>query len=130
MTAHRVLWINASSTAVSAVAMLAARAILPPVFGLETPLVLDLVAIVFLAYAAAIAFAASRSTIDSRILFAFAAADGACAIASAAALVLFWPQLTIVGRLLLIALGLTVEVFAALQYRLGTMEASRAARVV
>lgn len=117
MTPHRILQVNALSTAVSAVALLAARGILPRFFGLASPLLLDAIAIGFLVYAGALALAAARRPVHRPALMAFAIADAAWVVGSAAALVLFWPQLDPLGRLLIIAVALVVEVFATLQYR-------------
>ncbi len=117
MNAHRILQINALSTSMSAIAMLVARGVLYPLFGLESPLLLDVVAVAFLVYAAALVVAARRRPVDPQALIVFSIADGAWVVASAIALLLFWPQLHVFGRVLIIAVALIVEVFATLQYR-------------
>ena len=117
MTAHRILQLNGSATALSALAMLATRGILPSLFGLDAPIVLDVVAVAFLAYAAALFVAAARTPVSSRTMMAFTAADAAWVVGSAIVLILFWPQFAPLGRLLIIAVALVVEAFATLQYR-------------
>jgi hypothetical protein len=117
MTPHRILQINALATAASAVALLAGRGILPRFFGLSSPLLLDIVAVGFLIYAGALALTAARRPVQSQALMAFAIADAAWVVGSAVALLMFWPQLEPLGRILIIAVALVVEVFATLQYR-------------
>ena len=94
MTSNRILQINATATAATGLAMLAARGFLPPLFGLGSPLLLDLIAIFFLAYAAGLFFFAARPQVERSALLAFAAADGAWVVGSAVVLLMFWPQLT------------------------------------
>ncbi len=60
MTSNRILQINATATAATGLAMLAARGFLPPLFGLGSPILLDLIAIFFLAYAAGLLYFAAR----------------------------------------------------------------------
>jgi hypothetical protein len=117
MTSHRILQLNAVLTAATAVGMLAARGILPALFGLDAPLLLDAIAVGLLAYAGALAVAAHRRPIARQTLLAFTVADLVWVAASAIVLVLFWPELTGVARLLIIAVALVVEVLATLQYR-------------
>lgn len=117
MTSNRILQINATATAVTGLAMLAARGILPPFFGLDSPLLLDLTAIFFLVYAGVLFLAASRSQVERPTLLAFAAADGAWVVGSAVVLLAFWAQLTPVGRVLIVGVAIVVDVFAMLQYR-------------
>ena len=116
MNANRILQLNATATAATAVAMLATRQVLYPFFGLATPLLLDVVAIGFLAYAAVLALAASRAHVERNTLLAFTAADALWVAASAVALVLFWGDLTVIGRALVIAVAVVVELFATLQF--------------
>jgi uncharacterized membrane protein YdbT with pleckstrin-like domain len=101
----------------SALAMLAARGILPSLFGLDSPILFDVIAVAFLAYAAALFVAAARTPVSARTMTAFTAADVAWVVGSAIALILFWPQLAPLGRLLIIVVALIVEAFATLQYR-------------
>lgn len=117
MTARQILSLNASATTVTAVAMLVARDLLAPRFGLSTPWLLDLTAVAFLVYAAALAFAATRRPVPREALLAFAAIDAAWVALSAVVVVLYWPALTPIARALIIAVALIVEVFATLQYR-------------
>jgi hypothetical protein len=117
MTSHRILQLNAISTAACGVAMLAARGTLHSLFGLDSPALLDVLAIGLLAYAAMLAFAAYRRPVSRQALIVFTIADGLWVVASAIVLVLFWTQLAPVARLLVIAVALTVEVFATLQLR-------------
>ena len=117
MTAHRILHLNAISTAACAAAMLAGRGFLHALFGLGSPILLDFIAVVFLLSAAALVAAARRRPVERRALIAFAIADAAWVVGSAIVLVLFWPQLTPVGRLLILAVALAVEAFAFLQFR-------------
>ena len=117
MQAERILQLNASATAVSALAMLAARGILPSLFGLSSPLLFDVIAVAFLAYAGALFVAAARRPVSARTMMMFTAADAAWVVGSAIVLVLYWAQLTPIARFLVIAVALAVELFASLQYR-------------
>jgi hypothetical protein len=117
MTSHRILQLNAISTAACAVGMLATRGTLHSLFGLGAPFLLDAVAIGLLAYAWALAVAARRRPVDRQILMAFTIADAVWVAASAIVLLLFWGELTPLARLLVIAAGLVVDVFAMLQFR-------------
>lgn len=120
MNPHRLLRANALSTAACAVVMLAARDTLSRMFGLESPFLLDVLAIGLLAYAAALALTARVTIISRGALLAFAAADAAWVAGSAVVLVAFWSQFTWPARLLVIAVGLVVEMFATLQFRVAT----------
>ena len=117
MTSNRILQINATATAATGLAMLAARPFLPPLFGLASPMLLDLTAIFFLVYAAVLFLAAARPRVERPALLAFAAADGAWVVGSAVVLLMFWPQLTPIGRVLIIGVALVVDAFAMLQFR-------------
>ena len=117
MTARQILLFNAVATAVSAVVMLATRDILAPLFGLGTPLLLDAVAIGFLAYAGVIAVAARSNPVSRGALLSFAAADAAWVVLSAAILLLFWADLTPIARTLIIAVALCCAVASTLQFR-------------
>lgn len=117
MTSNRILQINATATAATGLAMLAARGFLPPLFGLGSPLLLDLIAIFFLVYAAGLLYFAARPQIERSALLAFAAADGAWVAGSAVILLMFWPQLTPIARVLIIAVAVVVDAFAMLQFR-------------
>ncbi len=117
MTAHRILRINAAFTAASAVAMLALRGSMYPLFGLETPVLLDITALGLLGYAAALVFTTRAPAVDKRALMAFAIADAAWVVGSALVLLFFWGQLTPLGRVLIIVAALAVEVFATAQFR-------------
>jgi hypothetical protein len=117
MTSYRILELNAVSTAACAVAMFGTRRILHPLFGLDAPILLDVVALGLLAYAGALAFAARRQPVSRQALMAFTVADAVWVVASAIVLVMFWGQLAPLARLLVIAVALVVEVFATLQFR-------------
>lgn len=117
MTASRILQLNAVSTAACGVGMLATRGTLHTLFGLDSPILLDLIAIGLLVYAGALAFAAARRPVTRHVLLAFTVADGLWVAASIVVLLVFWGQLTPVARSLIIAVGLAVEVFATLQFR-------------
>jgi hypothetical protein len=117
MTAHRILLLNAVSTAACAVGMLLARGTLYSLFGLDTPMFLDVLAMGFLVYAGALTFAATRSTVNRSTLMAFTIADALWVGASAVVLLTFWGQLTTVAHLLVISTALIVEIFATLQFR-------------
>ena len=116
MTSHRILQLNAVSTAACGVGMLATRGTLHSFFGLDTPTLLDLLALGLLVYAGALAFAA-RQPVTRQVLMAFTVADALWVVASAIVLLLFWGQLAAVARLLILAVALVVEVFATLQFR-------------
>jgi hypothetical protein len=117
MTPHRILQVNALCTAASALGLLATRGTLPGLFGLNGPLLLDVVAAGFFAYAGALALAAKRQPVSRQALITFAVADAAWVVGSAVALAVFWPELAPVGRVLTIAVAVVVEAFAPLQFR-------------
>lgn len=117
MTPPRILQLNAVSTAACALGMLATRGTLHSLFGLDAPMLLDVIAAGLLAYAGALAFAAHRRPVSRQALMVFTVADAIWVVASAIVLVLFWGQLAPLARLLVIAVALVVEVFATLQFR-------------
>jgi hypothetical protein len=117
IASHRILQLNALSTAACAVSMLATRSVLPPLFGLESPMPLDILAVSLLAYAGALAVAAARQPVTRLALMAFTFGDTLWVVASAIVVILFWTELAPIARLLVIAAALVVEVFATLQYR-------------
>jgi hypothetical protein len=117
MTSHRILQLNAASTAACAAAMLVARGQLHGFFGLQSPILLDILALGFLAYAAALGLAAHRRPVSRAALMFFTIADAIWVGASVVVLLLFWGQLTPIARLLVVAVGLVVEIFATLQFR-------------
>jgi len=117
MTSHRILQLNAVSTAACAVGMLVTRGTLYSFFGLGAPILLDVLAIGLLAYAGALALAAARQPVTRQALMAFTVADGLWVAASVVVLLLFWGQLASVARFLIIAVRLVVEIFATLQFR-------------
>ena len=92
MTSHRILQLNAVSTAACAVAMLVTRGTLCSFFGLPAPILLDVLAIGFLVYAGALAFAAQREPVSRRALMAFTVADGLW-VAASIVMLLFWVSL-------------------------------------
>jgi hypothetical protein len=115
MTPHRILGLNALATAGCALGMLATRGTLYTLFGLETPVLLDVLAVGLLGYAGLL-WLATRRPISRQTLMTFTAADALWVVASAMVLVLFWGQFDAIARLLVIAVALVVEVFATLQY--------------
>jgi hypothetical protein len=117
MTSHRILQLNAVSTAACAFGMLATRGSLHTFFGLDTPKLLDVLAIGLLVYAGALAFAAARQPVTRQALVAFTVADGLWVAASVIVLLVFWGHLAAVARFLIVAVGLVVEIFATLQFR-------------
>ena len=117
MTAHRVLQLNGSATAISALAMLATRGVLPPLFGLSSPVLFDVIAVAFLVYAGALFAAAARRPVSAKTMMVFTAADAVWVVGSAIVLMVYWAQLAPVARVLVIAVALVVELFASLQYR-------------
>jgi hypothetical protein len=122
MTSQRILQLNAVSTAASALVMLATRSTLHTLFGLETPILLDGVAVAFLIYAGIVGIAAARQPVSRAALMAFSVADGLWVVASVIVLLAFWSQLTPVGRFLIIGVGVVVEVFATIQFRAARTE--------
>jgi CHASE2 domain-containing sensor protein len=117
MTAHRILQLNAAATAACGARMLAARGVLPPLFSLESPVLFDILAIGLLAYAAALAVAASRRPVSRPVLMAFTVADAAWVVGSAILLLLFWGNLAPIARILVAVVAAAVELFALLQFR-------------
>lgn len=75
MTSHRILQLNAISTAACAAGMLVTRGTLYTFFGLDTPLLLDVLAVGLLAYAAALGLAAVRQPVTRQALMAFTVAE-------------------------------------------------------
>jgi hypothetical protein len=117
MTSHRILQLNAISTAACALVMLVTRGALHPLFGVDTPVLLDVLAVGFLAYAGALGAAAHWRPVKRGALMAFTIADAIWVGASAIVLLLFWNQLAPLARLLIIAVAFVVDVFAMLQFR-------------
>jgi hypothetical protein len=117
MTSHRILQLNAVSTAACGVGMLATRENLPPLFGLNGPMLLDLVAVGLLLYAGLLAAAAYWRPVTRQALIAFTVADALWVAASVIVLLLFWADFASIARFLVIAVALVVEVFATLQFR-------------
>lgn len=117
MTPNRILQLNAVITAVSALAMLAARPYLYPLFGLASPLWLDVAAIVFIVYAIALVAAARRAVVPRGVLWAFTIGDGTCCAVSLLLLVAFWTDFTPIARALVAVTAIVVDGFAMAQYR-------------
>lgn len=90
MTPHHILYVNAIATALCAIGMLATRGLLHPLFALDSPLLLDALAIGLLVYAGVVATATRRDAIDRPTLISFAIVDALWVAGSAVALVLFW----------------------------------------
>jgi hypothetical protein len=116
LTARRAVLIDAAVTTASAVLLLAARTMLYPFFGLTSPLLLDLVAAAFIAYAAIITLVARRNVISRTALLTVVGANAAYVVGSIVLLGMFWGQLHPVGRALIFAVAMVVEAFAALQF--------------
>ena len=117
MKSHRILQLNAASTAACGLLMLATRGALSSLFGLDSPVLLDILAVGFLAYGGALAVAAHRQPVSREALMAFTVADAMWVVVSAVVLLVFWGQFTPVARFLVIAVALVVDVFATLQFR-------------
>lgn len=117
MTTHKILQLNALITAVSAVAMLLARPVLYPLFGLSSPMWLDVATIVFIVYAAALVLAANRPIVQRAALVAFTIGDSLCFLAGLVLLVAFWADFTPLGRVLIAMTTIVVDVFAMAQFR-------------
>jgi hypothetical protein len=117
MNARRILQLNAAATAACAVGMLAGRGILPSLFGLDSSLLLDSIAVALLAYAGALAFAAERGQVSRATMMFFTVADAVWVVGSAVVLVAFWTELAALARVLVIAVAVVVEAFALLQFR-------------
>jgi hypothetical protein len=116
LTAHRIVLTNAAATAASGVLMLASRAMLYPYFGLGSPLLLDAIAIGFIAYAGIMLIAARQPMLSRATLLALAAADASWVVFSAGVLIVFWSALDPIGRAMIVAVALVVEAFATLQF--------------
>ena len=117
MTAHRILQMNATATAVCALGLLAGRTVLFPLFGLTSPALLDVTAVALIAYAGALAIVAARRPVGRGALLLFTAADGAWVVGSALVLLLFWADLAPIARVLIVAVAVAVDAFAMLQFR-------------
>jgi hypothetical protein len=116
LTARHAILVDAAATTATAVLMLASRILLHPYFGLASPILLDAVAVAFIAYAAIIALAAMRPVISRATLLTIAGANAAYVVASIALLAMFWGELHPVGRGLIAAVAVAVELFATLQF--------------
>ena len=116
LTAHRAVLIDSAATITTAGLMLATRSVLFPFFGLSSPWLLDLTAAGFIVYAAVIGLAAARPAISRTTLMTVAGANVAYVVGSLAVLVTFWSELHPIGRGLIVAVALAVEVFATLQF--------------
>jgi hypothetical protein len=116
MTPHRILNLNAVSTAACALGMLITRGMLYPLFGLTSPILLDVIAIGLLGYAAALAYSARQQPVTRSALIFFTAVDALWVAASAVVLLVWWNELAIAARVLVVAVALAVEVFATLQF--------------
>lgn len=117
MTANRLLQLNAVITAVCAAGMLAARPYLYPLFGLSSPLWLDVATAVFIVYAVALGAAASRHRVPRAALWAFTISDGMCFVLGLLLLVMFWSELTPIARLLLVMTTIVVDGFSIAQFK-------------
>ena len=117
MTSHRILQLNAMTSAACALGMLATRGVLHPLFGLDAPILLDVLAVGLLAYAGALAFSAQRQPVSRQVLILYTVGDLLWVAGSALVLLLFWTQLAPLARLLIVAAAAVVEVFATLQFR-------------
>jgi len=127
MTARRILQFNAVTTLACAIAMIAGRKVLYPWFGLDSPTVIDGLAVAFVAYAGAMFSASRRRPVERRALMPFAIADWTWVAASGLVLLLYWNQVAPAGRLLLIVVGVAVDVFATVQFRVARSPLARAA---
>jgi hypothetical protein len=119
MTSNQILQLNALSTAASAVGMLVFRSSLYRLFGADSPVLFDVIAIGLLLYAGALVFVARTPLVGRRALMAFTFADGLWVAGSVLVLLLFWNELTPLARVLVIAAAVVVDVFAMLQFRSG-----------
>ena len=117
MTPQHILRLNAVSTAACAIGMLATRPFLYSLFGLDTPILLDVLAVGLWGYALALTIAAHRQPVSRLALMIFTAGDALWVVGSVFVLVLFWTQLTPLARVLVIAVAAVVEVFTTLQFR-------------
>ena len=117
MTPNQILQLNAFTTAASAIGMLAFRGTLYRLFGADSPVLFDVIAVGLLLYAGALIVAARAPRVHRRALMAFTGADALWVAGSAIVLLLFWNQITPLARVLVIAAALIVDVFAMLQFR-------------
>ena len=117
MTPHRILNLNALSTAACAAGLVLTRGWLYTLFGLGAPLLLDLIALGLFGYAVALASVARRPPVSRQALLVFTAADVVWVAVSAIVLVLFWSDVAPIARVLIVACALVVEVLATLQFR-------------
>ena len=116
LTAHTAVLIDAAATAATALLIIAARGMLYPYFGLDSPMVLDITAAAFIVYAAIIALVAKQPVISRTTLMTIVTANVAYVVASMALLVMLWAEMHAVGRTLVVAVALAVEAFAMLQF--------------
>jgi hypothetical protein len=117
MTAHRLLQLNALSTAACALVMVATRGLLHTQFGLSSPWLLDMLAGGLFVYAAAMALAAWKRPVARPALLAFTVADAAWVLGSAVILFAFWNDFAPLARVAVVLVAVVVEIFATLQFR-------------
>lgn len=117
MTPQNILGLNGWATTGCAVVLLALRQSLPREFGLSGPMVTDMLAVGLFVYAVALLSTARRRSVSRTALLAFTAGDVAWVVGSAVVLLVAWEGMSATGRVLVVAVALAVELFAALQYR-------------
>jgi hypothetical protein len=116
MTPARILQFDALASAGCALALIVAGAWLAPHFGLASPALLQSVGVALLGYVALLVWTSRRPAIERSQLLAFAAADVLWVVGSAALLVLFWGEMTVLARTLIVAVALVVEAIGVLKY--------------
>jgi hypothetical protein len=117
MRAQRILQLDAAVAVGSGLAMLITRNVLYTLFGLGTPLLLDVIAIGLLGYGVALIQASRKPSAPRSTLMTFVAADITWVLASIGVLLVAWSSIAPLGRVLIIGAALVVEVMATLKFR-------------
>jgi hypothetical protein len=112
----RVLLGNAVFTALSGLASLAWPRPFAAWLGIEQPLILSVLGVIFLLSAAWLAWFAMHTPLDRRVVQAIFILDTAWVVASALALVAGWPPLTATGKWIITGIAEMVAVFAVLEF--------------
>jgi hypothetical protein len=112
---RRTLLANAIFSAVSGGVLVALGAVLAPLFGLESAMLLVVIGAGLLPFAALVGASARSPLLERRRVLAFAAADGIWVGGSALVLAVAWDVLSPLGRALIGGVALVVGAFAFLQ---------------
>jgi len=112
---RRTLQANGIFSSVSGIILIAGAVQITSFFGLSSPIILVVIGVVVLLYAASLFMAAARRTIDRRTGFRYATIDGAWVLGSVVLLLTNWVPFTTAGKWSVALAALIVAIFAGLQ---------------